>query len=238
MTAPQPSSFKRQVPNILTAARVGMVIAFALVLETAREPYLFTEQTDWLGRFTLAGQAHRSLLWAAGLFALAALTDALDGHLARRWNAISRFGRVMDPLADKLLVLTAFVYLASPIFQVPQTIDGRWAPLTLTRVEPWMVAVILGRELLVTSLRGLLESEGADASANWAGKAKMILQSLAVPTILLTVALAPVGRGTPAGDGLTLLAWTTTLVTALSAWPYIAAALSHARPTLSKGEPA
>lgn len=208
------SPLKRQLPNILTSARVGMVVAFAAVLEAM--PTLEPGSAE---------SPNLRLIAAAAIFVVAALTDALDGHLARRWQVISRFGRIMDPLADKLLVLTAFVYLASPAFLVG-TGDGAFAA---SRVTPWMVAVILGRELAVTSLRGLLESEGADASANAAGKAKMVLQSVCVPAVLVLIATTAVEPGTWAGRAISGLVWATVLATAASAWPYIRAAIRHTR---------
>ena len=161
------------------------------------------------------------------------LTDALDGYLARRWRVISRYGRIMDPLADKLLVLTAFVYLASPIFLLGAgelgTGDDASDAFMASRVAPWMVAVILGRELAVTSLRGLLESEGADASANAAGKAKMGLQAVCVPVVRVRVATASTNPGDWAGYVSSGLAWATVAATAASAWPYIRAAVRHTR---------
>lgn len=160
-----------------------------------------------------------TLLAAAALFVVAALTDAADGYLARKWNAITRFGRVMDPFADKVLVLGALVLLAGPAFSV----EGR----SIAGFTGWMVVLILARELLVTSLRGLAEAGGTDASANWAGKAKMILQSVAVPGVILLLGTLPIDRATPINAG---LAWATTIVTVFSAWPYIANAI---RPTPS-----
>ena len=216
------SPFKRQLPNILTSARMGMVIAFAAVLELM--PSLDADP----GRAPTAW-----LIAAAAIFTIAALTDALDGYLARRWRVISRYGRIMDPLADKLLVLTAFVYLASPIFQFGTgglgTGDDASNAFMASRVAPWMVAVILGRELAVTSLRGLLESEGADASANAAGKAKMVLQSVCVPVVLVLVATASTNPGDWAGYVISGLVWATVAATAASAWPYIRAAVRHTR---------
>lgn len=151
------------------------------------------------------------LLAACACFVLAAITDALDGMLARKWNAITRFGRVMDPLADKVLVMGSLILLAGPTFDHAAGFTG------------WMVIVILTRELLVTSLRGMLESEGVDASANWSGKIKMILQSVSIPLILLLVMAreAHPDRRWLLGLGINSLAWLTTFVTALSAGPYI-----------------
>ncbi|VAX41990.1 CDP-diacylglycerol--glycerol-3-phosphate 3-phosphatidyltransferase, partial [hydrothermal vent metagenome] len=131
------------------------------------------------------------LLAATGIFILAALTDMLDGKLARAWDCVSRFGRIMDSFADKILVLGAFVCLAGPTFAVTSIVDGQPTHFQSSGVYPWMVVLILGRELLITSLRGLIEGEGGDFSAIWAGKWKMVAQSVAVPVILLVLALAP-----------------------------------------------
>lgn len=152
------------------------------------------------------------LLVACACFVVAAVTDTLDGILARRWNAITRFGRVMDPLADKVLVMGSLILLAGPGFDHAAGFTG------------WMVIVILTRELLVTSLRGMLESEGIDASANWSGKVKMILQSVSVPLILLLLGTHPMDE-TTRGRVISGLAWLTTIATALSAWPYLTRAM-------------
>jgi CDP-diacylglycerol--glycerol-3-phosphate 3-phosphatidyltransferase len=173
---------------------------------------------------------HGPLLWtvlaAAVIFVVAAVTDALDGFLARRWRVISQFGRVMDPFADKLLVLGAFVLLAGPGFWVPRSSLGSSysGPLQVTGVEPWMAVVILSRELLITSLRGALESSGVDFSATASGKLKMVLQSACVPVILLIV-----GAGNPFAELsrqiITALVWTTVLITCWSGLVYVARAI-------------
>lgn len=157
------------------------------------------------------------LLWAAALFIAAALTDALDGFLARRWNAISRFGRVVDPLADKLLVLGAFVCLAGPAF----TRTDPSGVFQVSGVTPAFASIILARELLVTSLRGLVEGAGGDFSASLAGKAKMILQSIAIPLILILIATTNTDPGSTGRTLILACVWLTVGVTALSAWPYI-----------------
>ncbi len=122
-------------------------------------------------------------LWgnvSVALFVVAALTDLLDGHLARRWQVVSGFGRIMDPFDDKVLVLGAFVFLASPRFA--EASDGDYGRFRmLTGVQSWMVTVILARELFVTSVRGVLEGRGVAFGAEWPGKCKMVLQSVAAP---------------------------------------------------------
>ncbi len=149
-------------------------------------------------------------IWVAlVLFVLAALTDALDGYLARRWKAISQFGRIVDPLADKLLILGTAGYLAA--------LDHYE-----TGVAAWILATLLLRELLVTGLRGVVESSGGDFSARWSGKLKMILQSVALPIAILGMALDPAAEN-PSGffllrDGLLIGMAAATLI---SGWPYV-----------------
>lgn len=103
--------------------------------------------------------------WPVALiaFLLASLTDWADGYLARLWNQTSAFGRAFDPLIDKVMMGGAFVYL----LMVPSS-----------GLLPWMVAVVLARELLVTGLRGYLESLGYRFGADWFGKLKMFLQCI------------------------------------------------------------
>ncbi|MGL4593654.1 MAG: CDP-diacylglycerol--glycerol-3-phosphate 3-phosphatidyltransferase [Thermoguttaceae bacterium] len=104
-------------------------------------------------------------------FILASLTDFLDGWWARKFNQITIFGRVMDPFADKLLICGTFICLLTK----PE----------LPLLQSWMVVVIVARELLVTSLRALIESEGGDFSAKWIGKWKMFFQCFTAMMALL-----------------------------------------------------
>ena len=161
------------------------------------------------------------LLAAASLFVVAALTDALDGYLARKWQAVSVFGRVMDPFADKLLVLGTVVMLATPTFEI----SDRGQLVMAAGFTGWMAVVILGRELLVTSIRGVFEARGIDFSASFSGKAKMVAQSVAIPGCLLIAGVWGSQRPDWAGWAATLAAWGTTLVTAASAVPYITRAV-------------
>lgn len=200
-----------KLPNALTLARLVMAAVVFLLLS------LVDLASETGTARVLAGVA-------AGLFVVAALTDAADGWLARRWRVITRFGRVMDPFADKILVLGAFVLLAGPQFQVP----AEGGAVQASGVLPWMAVVILARELLVTSLRGLVEGAGGDFSAMMSGKLKMIAQSVGAPAIMLTVAFGEPGSQT----ALTLAAvcaWAVTLISALSAVPYITRAVACVR---------
>lgn len=199
-----PTPWQRRTPNALTIARVILAAAVFVMLSgfvgPASQDGLVADRT-WL-------------VAAAALFIVAAITDALDGHLARRWKVVSLFGRVVDPFADKVLILGSFICLAGPMFADPRV--GM-----LSGVHSWMVVVILARELLVTTLRGVYESRGVDFSATASGKFKMILQSMAVPIILITLALDPAEPGSPARWVVIVTAWTTLVVTAWSGVPYV-----------------
>ena len=123
----------------------------------------------------------RAAYWTASLlFILAAGTDWLDGYYARKYNLITTLGRVLDPFADKVIVCGTFIFLAA----VPELTQ---IPFGL---RPWMVVVIVGRELLVTALRSFLEQRGADFSAKTSGKLKMALQCVAAVVALVYLALA------------------------------------------------
>lgn len=232
---PPATGARRHIPNALTLARLVLAAAFVALLSVIRVDPLPAPASALDRVALLADPATAALGAAAAIFILAALTDALDGILARKWNAISRFGRVMDPMADKVLVLGAFVMLAGPAFTALDPDTGE--RFQLSAVAPWMVVVILARELLVTSLRGVYEAAGVDFSAGIAGKLKMIAQSAAVPLILLIVAFSAPAPGTPARGLLSAIAWGTVLITAWSAVPYVTKALAArrtARPTAAQ----
>lgn len=217
-SGPAVSPALAMLPNILTVSRFVLAAAFFASLELARRPI---HDEAWL-------------VSAAAVFALGAITDALDGYLARRWNVVSVFGRVMDPVADKVLVIGAFIYLAGPAFLTTvQHADGP-RPVQATAVDAWMVVVIMTRELLVTSMRAVLESRGVDFSASITGKLKMIAQSVAVPTVLALVAIGSNATGAspyelprpPMPEWITTairaVVWTTIALTVLSVVPYVA----------------
>lgn len=219
-----PPSRRLQIPNLLTLARVVLAAIFVWLLASVTTRSLRVDPTgvDRLGDLTHASTA--VLVSATALFIIAALTDALDGHLARKWNAESKFGRIMDPFADKFLILGAFIMLAGPGFTSVAEGVGR---IQVSAISGWMAVIMVARELLVTSIRGAYESEGVDFSAGWSGKGKMILQSVAVPLILLIVAFGNPAPDTNARTFLVILAWATTIVTVVSAFPYIGRAMQH-----------
>ena len=132
---------------------------------------------------------------ATVLFILAAITDALDGYLARKWDVVSKFGRIMDPFCDKILILGAVIYLGSPRFMDPAAVEAGHLRTMVSGVYPWMVVLVLARELLVTGIRGEVEKAGIAFGANWVGKLKMILQSVVVPVVLIIVMIDPARPG-------------------------------------------
>jgi CDP-diacylglycerol---glycerol-3-phosphate 3-phosphatidyltransferase len=111
----------------------------------------------------LLGETPNGDALAAGVFALAALTDGLDGYFARSRDAVTTFGKLMDPLADKLLITAALVSLVS-----------------LNRLEAWVAMVIIAREIAVTGLRAIAAERGVVIAASWMGKLKTVLQIAAV----------------------------------------------------------
>lgn len=102
------------------------------------------------------------------IFILASLTDMLDGQIARKYNLVTNFGKIMDPLADKILVYSAFCLMTG---------DGL--------MPAWMLIVILAREFLIAGMRTVAASEGIVIAADMSGKIKTVLQMVAVPLLIL-----------------------------------------------------
>lgn len=157
---------RMNLPNQITTARLFLSIGFLILL----------------GVFSWKQQAQQ--IWimdtAFVIFVIAGLSDILDGHLARKHNQITAFGRILDPFVDKVLVLGAFVMFLGSNFN---TIEGHSA----SGMEAWMVIIIIARELLVSGLRGFSESQGKSYAANWWGKIKMLLQSISIGWILTSL---------------------------------------------------
>jgi len=206
----------RQLPNALTLLRLVLAVAFFVVLNQYR--YDAKGPPDWL-------------IAAIVLFILAALTDALDGYLARKWKVESKFGRIMDPFCDKFLVIGAFIYLAGPRFVIPEVVTQYALFNMVSGVYPWMVAVMLARELLVTGIRGELESQGVKFGAKIWGKLKTVLQLVGVPVILVVVWMDPRAEGHAWMAWLRdVLVYAIVAVTVISGLPYITSAAKTMRP--------
>jgi CDP-diacylglycerol--glycerol-3-phosphate 3-phosphatidyltransferase len=135
------------LPNILTMTRIAAIPLMAVLLMSPSQPAGF---------------------WATIVFSLASITDWLDGYLARRMGIVTIFGKFLDPIADKLIVMAALIMI-----------------LPFGRVPAWMVLVILGREIIITGLRGIASSEGIVIQASNLGKFKTIFQLVAIIGLLL-----------------------------------------------------
>ena len=196
------SSLLRMVPNILTISR--LIFAGVFVWLLCSLDYAALERAANGGQ--VSDGAKTKLFVALLLFVVAVFTDVADGYLARRLKVVSKFGRVVDPLADKILVGGGVILLA---------VIGK----EVTGIAWWMVIVILGRELLVSIARHVSEHMGVDFSATWAGKSKMILQSIAIGASLIGMMILPLSRGLRLlRDG---LIWAAVIITVVSLVLYL-----------------
>lgn len=154
----------RQLPNLITAVRLVLAVGAFWWLEEVLE--VRGHAGEALGQSpAVSGPA----FWAFWFFLVAAVTDWLDGWLARRNGWVTALGRVADPVVDKVLTLGSLIYLAA---------GTQYArPDDLFTVMPvWAVVILIAREFLVTALRGLVESRGMQFPADRYGKAKMVTQ--------------------------------------------------------------
>lgn len=135
------------LPNRVTLVRIFLIPVFVAVV-TLRIPY-----GDYI---------------AAAIFILAASTDGLDGYIARKRKMITNLGKLMDPLADKLLVSAALIVLVE-----------------LQRLPSWVALIIIGREFAVTGLRALAAVDGNIIAARWLGKVKTVAQIIAIAALLI-----------------------------------------------------
>ncbi len=243
-----PTKWQRRFPNLLTFARLILAAAFFAALSMFT---LYQISGHELSEAALFYSRHIALPLATILFITAAMTDALDGHLARKWNATSPLGRIMDPFADKVLILGAFVLFASPIFSIDFVSYAHpwYAAKNVTGFFPWMTIIILARELLVTSIRGAYESRGVDFAASTSGKVKMIVQSGGIALVLILLSLFETERVPfyPPPDArmnqlppwvlhvMDINAWVITAVTVWSAVPYVSRAIKMRDALSDKG---
>ena len=180
------SSSNLNVPNVLSATRLLLAIVVCILIECG---------------FYLA---------AVICFLIAASTDWIDGWWARRYQQVTKLGRILDPFVDKVIICGAMIALCA----VPNS-----------AIAPWMATLVVSRELLVTSLRGLIEGQGGDFSAKQLGKWKMVAQCAAIVAVLIEQQYAVV----PAWLHWTSVAlvWAAILLTVLSGLEYILLVLKN-----------
>ena len=167
------------LPNILTCVRVLLIPVFLVLAYQNNLPCDVA---------------------ALIVYVVACLTDYVDGYLARKNNQVTNFGKFMDPVADKLLVMAALLIFVE---------DGT--------IAAWMVAIILGREFIVSALRMVAASEGLVIAANYWGKAKTMITMITL--IFLLCPIGPVMLGPVSLQ--TILIWITVIITAISGVTYI-----------------
>lgn len=167
-------------PNILTMIRVLLIPIFMISASNNHTA------TDWI---------------AVAIFCVASVTDFVDGYIARKYNQITNFGKFMDPLADKLLVMSALL-----IF-----VDRGTVPA-------WAAVIILGREFTVTSLRMVAAAEGKVIAANYWGKAKTLTTMICLILLLIRVPPVVLFHGFTLQS---LLVWLMVIVTVISGYTYV-----------------
>ncbi|MBE0494859.1 MAG: CDP-diacylglycerol--glycerol-3-phosphate 3-phosphatidyltransferase [Campylobacterales bacterium] len=168
------------LPNFLALLRVMMApLLFVFLVE--RDAALFQGiHPSWLDFF------------AALIFVLASATDFFDGYIARGWNQMTKFGAILDPLADKMLILAAFLGL-----------------VMIDRANGWAIYLILTREFFITGLRVMAVSEGRNVAASMAGKVKTVFQMIAIGFLIMNWPFA------------TLLLWVAVGLTLYSGAEYV-----------------
>jgi CDP-diacylglycerol--glycerol-3-phosphate 3-phosphatidyltransferase len=175
--------FKRQIfniPNTLAFIRL-MLAPFMFFLLVERDGSLLSGiHFSWLDYF------------AAFIFVLASATDFFDGYIARTFDQITTLGKILDPLADKMLTLAGFLGL-----------------MILDRASSWAIFLILTRELFITGLRVSAVDQGIDIAASWMGKVKTVVQMVAIGFLLMQ------------WQGGELLLWIAVVLTLYSGYEYV-----------------
>ena len=177
----------KHIPNALTVGRLIMTVILLGMILYAPKTGLEKPANLLLGVFIL--------------FVVTGLTDIADGYLARKFEVTSKFGRTMDPLADKFLVCGAyfcFAWVGQPLMKC-----FGFSELTLDIIRWGSAIIIFAREIIVQTVRHIAESRGVQFGAIWSGKLKMFLQSFGIGTVL--IGWAYVER--PWGDWFTLVVY-------------------------------
>lgn len=201
------------IPNQITVARVALAGVFFALLGCWNP--------------AVASLTHRVLMNVAfGVFLLAVISDVLDGYIARKYDMASTFGRMVDPIVDKVLILGTFIMLCGRNFAIPETWPGPDADLPwwatggmVSGVQAWMVVFLLARELVISGVRGFSESQGIQFPATPAGKIKMLVQSITIGVVLFQLANLP--RAAWAVQLKVALVWLTLIVTVGSGFYYL-----------------
>ena len=168
------------LPNALASLRILLApLMFWIILN----PEIFTDNG-----FDISWNYYTASL----LFVLASATDFFDGYIAREWNQMTMLGAILDPLADKMLTLAAFLGL-----------------MMIGEASAWAIYIIIVRELFITGLRTIALSEGLSVKASWAGKVKTVAQMIAIGFLLMHW---PLG---------TELLWFSVLLTLYSGFEYL-----------------
>ena len=168
------------LPNILTVFRVLLAPFMVWIIIN---PQFFTKNgfhESWVAYF------------AGLIFVIASVTDFFDGYIARNWNQMTKLGAILDPLADKMLVLAAFLGL-----------------MYIDRANPWAIFLILTREFFITGLRVLMASEGKNIKASFVGKTKTVAQMFAIGFLMMNWSFG------------SLLLWFAVVITLYSGFEYI-----------------
>ncbi|WP_024786683.1 MULTISPECIES: CDP-diacylglycerol--glycerol-3-phosphate 3-phosphatidyltransferase [unclassified Lebetimonas] len=174
----------KHIPNLLAFSRVFLALLMYFFLVNRN---LFSEiDSSWFDYF------------AALLFVVASITDFFDGFIARNFNAVSKLGEILDPLADKMLVLGAFLGL-----------------LFLHRANSWAIYLILLREFFITGLRIAMVEEGMSVKASFAGKIKTVFQMIAIGFLIMNWPFA------------NLLLWIAVILTLYSGMDYVLAYIKN-----------
>ena len=174
-------------PNQITVARLFLAAILFVVLETACRG---SSGTVWYLAFSL--------------FIVTVLSDGLDGYLARSRGQVTVFGRIADPLADKIVISGVLVL-------------GMSIPETSLLVPSWIVILVLAREFLVSGLRAYLEGQGAVFASQWAGKTKLVVQAFYCGSVLFY----PGSFFTWVWLAATICLWSTAAITVYSALSYV-----------------
>ena len=168
------------VPNTLAFIRLLLAPVMFFLLVNRDSSLLLHIHYTWLDYM------------AAFIFVVASATDFFDGYIARTFNQITILGKILDPLADKMLTLAGFLGL-----------------MMLDRASGWAIFLIITRELFITGLRVSAVSQGLDIAASWMGKVKTVVQMIAIGFLLMQ------------WTGATLLLWLAVALTLYSGYEYV-----------------